>query len=384
MSNTPSWGRMESGGAARRFGRALGERFTVRRLVFAFAICALVSTQALFQPLLYQAFSLELLLRVWLDYLIECLLMGLPILLALTLAEVLGAGRSRATAAALIVLGLFAGAFAGAIMLIPFYDLEWDSIESRRFWGDMLYWMVIGGGVAAIHGFQQRAAAAAATLHQARVDQVALSKQMLEARLQVMRAQIEPHFLFNTLANVKRLCQSHVDGGITMLDNLVRYLRAALPRMRDEQSTLAQEAELVQSYLAVLKIRMGARLRYSIDVPPALGGQPFPPMMLLTLAENAIKHGLNPSSTGGSIAIRAVATRSGVEVRVSDSGVGFGAAATGGTGVGLSNTRARLAAIHGDAAELEFMANEPTGVIAVIRVPFALTGTRPAITGAAA
>jgi sensor histidine kinase YesM len=154
--------------------------------------------------------------------------------------------------------------------------------------------------------------------------------------------------------------------------------------MRGEQSTLAQEAELVQAYLAVLKIRMGARLRYSIDVPPALGDQPFPPMMLLTLAENAIKHGLNPSSTGGSIAIRAAATRGILEIRVADSGVGFGAAATGGTGVGLANTRARLAAIHGDAAELEFMANQPTGVIAVIRVPLAVAVTDAAHEGAPA
>ena len=367
----PLDGRAKSMSRLKRFGRALRERLGGRRLVFTLAICALVSTQVLFQPLLYEAFSLEHLLRTWLDYLIECLLMGLPILLALTLAETLSAGRARLLATALVVVALFAGAFAGAVMLIPYYDLDWTSIETRRFWGDMLYWMVIGGGVAAIHGYQQRAAAAAATLHQARIDQVALAKQMLEARLQVMRAQIEPHFLFNTLANVKRLCQTDVGGGITMLDNLVRYLRAALPRMREEQSTLAQEAELVQSYLAVLKIRMGARLRYSIDVPPALGDQPFPPMMLLTLAENAIKHGLNPSSTGGSIAIRAVATRGILEIRVADSGVGFGAAATGGTGVGLANTRARLAAIHGDAAELEFMANEPTGVIAVIRVPMA-------------
>jgi signal transduction histidine kinase len=368
-----------------RFGRTARERLSGRRLAFTLAICALVSTQVLFQPLLYEAFSLEHLLRTWLDYLIECLLMGLPILVALTLAESLSAGRSRLVATALVVVGLLAGAFTGAIMLIPFYDLGWDSVVSRRFWGDLLYWMVIGGGVAAIHGFQQRAAAAAATLHQARIDQVALAKQMLEARLQVMRAQIEPHFLFNTLANVKRLCQTDVDGGITMLDNLVRYLRAALPRMRDEQSTLAQEAELVQSYLAVLKIRMGARLRYSIDVPPALGDQPFPPMMLLTLAENAIKHGLNPSSTGGSIAIRAaVAARNTLEIRVADSGVGFGAAATGGTGVGLANTRARLAAIHGDVAELEFLANEPTGVIAVVRVPLVVTVARHTIAGAVA
>ncbi len=367
-----------------RFGRTARARLSGRRLAFTLAICGLVSTQVLFQPLLYDAFSLEHLLRTWLDYLIECLLMGLPILFALTLAEALSAGRARLVATALVVGGLFAGAFIGAIMLIPFYDLDWESIASQRFWGDMMYWMVIGGGVAAIHGFQQRAAAAAAMLHQARIDQVALAKQMLEARLQVMRAQIEPHFLFNTLANVKRLCQTDVDGGVTMLDNLVRYLRAALPRMRDEQSTLAQEAELVQSYLAVLKIRMGERLHYTIDVPPGLSDQPFPPMMLLTLAENAIKHGLNPSSTGGSIAIRALATRSTLEIRVADSGVGFGAAATAGTGVGLANTRARLAAIHGDVAELEFMANEPTGVIAVVRVPLVATAARRAVAGALA
>jgi signal transduction histidine kinase len=380
----PLGGRTQSMPAVIRFGRALRERLSGRRVAFTLAICALVSTQVLFQPLLYEAFSLEHLLRTWLDYLIECLLMGLPILFALTLAEALSAGRSRLATTALVVIGLFAGAFAGANMLIPFYDLGWASITSRRFWGDMLYWMVIGGGVAAIHGYQQRAAAAAATLHQARIDQVALAKQMLEARLQVMRAQIEPHFLFNTLANVKRLCQTDVGGGITMLDNLVRYLRAALPRMRDERSTLAQEAELVQSYLAVLKIRMGARLRYSIDVPAALGDQPFPPMMLLTLAENAIKHGINPTSSGGSIAIRALAAGGTLEIRVADSGVGFGAAATGGTGVGLANTRARLAAIHGDAAQLEFVANEPTGVIAVIRVPLATTVAARAVAGVAA
>jgi hypothetical protein len=382
--DVPLDGRAKPTSRLKRFGRALRARLSGRRLAFTLAICALVSTQVLFQPLLYEAFSLEHLLRTWLDYLIECLLMGLPILFALTLAETLSTGRARLLATVLVVVALFAGAFAGAVMLIPYYDLDWTSIETRRFWGDMLYWMVIGGGVAAIHGYQQRAAAAAATLHQARIDQVALARQMLEARLQVMRAQIEPHFLFNTLANVKRLCQTDVDGGITMLDNLVRYLRAALPRMRDEQSTLAQEAELVQSYLAVLKIRMGARLRYSVDVPPALGDQPFPPMMLLTLAENAIKHGLNPSSTGGSIAIRAAATRGILELRVADSGVGFGAAATGGTGVGLANTRARLAAIHGDAAELEFMANEPTGVIAVIRVPLAVPVADVAHAGAPA
>jgi len=356
---------------------ALRASLSRRRLLFALAIALLISTQVLFQPLLYRAFSLEHLLRTWLDYFLECVLMTLPIVVAMTLAELLAARRPRWAAAVLVAVGLFAGAFAGALMLIPFYDLGWASFASRRFWGDVLYWVVIGGGVAAIDGLQRRTAAAAATLHQARVDQVALAKQMLEARLQVMRAQIEPHFLFNTLANVKRLGQTDVAGGVEMLDNLVRYLRAALPRMRDEESTLGQEAELVRSYLAVLKIRMGARLGYSVDVPAALAAQPFPPMMLLTLVENAVKHGLNPSAAGGSIVVRATVRRGGLEVRVVDSGVGFGAAATGGTGVGLANTRARLHAMHGRDASLDFLANEPTGVIAVIRAPL-----RPAVAAA--
>lgn len=361
---------------AARFVADLRERLTGRRLPFTLAICALVSTQALFQPLLYRAFVLEQMLRAWLDYLIECLLMGLPVLLGLTLAEMLSDGRSRLTTTALVLMGLFAGAAAGGLMLIPFYDLEWSSVATPRFWGGLVYWMVIGGGLAAIYSFQQGTATAEAVLHRTQVDQMALTRQMLEARLQVMRAQIEPHFLFNTLANVKRLCQTDVDGGVVMLDNLIRYLRAALPRMRDEQSTLGQEAELVRAYLAVLRIRMGTRLNFDVEVPAALGDHRFPPMILLTLVENAIKHGLNPTSRGGRIDIRARAIADVLEVRVADDGVGFGAAPTGGTGVGLANTRARLAALHGPRADLEFLANAPTGVIAIVRIPVNHAGPR--------
>jgi Histidine kinase len=342
-----------------------------RRLLFTLAVCLLVSTQVLFQPLLYETFSLENVVQSWADYLGECLIMGLFIGGGLTLAEICASGRSPLVTLLLVLSGLLAGAFGGGLLVIPFYDLEWSTVGTRRFLGDIIYWCTIGGGASAIYAFQQRTAVAAASLHRAQLDQVALAKQMLEARLQVMRAQIEPHFLFNTLANVKRLCHTDADGGIAMIDNLVRYLRAALPRMREEQSTLAQEVELVQAYLAVLKIRMGSRLTFSIDVPAAIGNQPFPPMMLLTLAENAIKHGLNPSPSGGSIAIRARTMGATVEVRVADSGVGFGAAATGGTGVGLANTRERLSALHGTAAELQFVGNDPNGVVAVLRVPMA-------------
>ena len=133
----------------------------------------------------------------------------------------------------------------------------------------------------------------------------------------------------------------------------------------------------MEAYLAVLKIRMGTRLAYRIAIDPGVRRVGFPPMMLLTLAENAIKHGLNPSPTGGSIEIATARTGNQLEIRVADTGVGFGVAATGGTGVGLANTRARLHALYGDEAELSLEANAPTGVVAVIRIPCAVAETLP-------
>jgi len=345
-------------------------RLTGRRIVFGLGICLLVSTSVLVQPHLYHLFVLEQVARAWLEYVGECLLMGVPIMLVLTAAEALTQGWPPVAVWLSSFVALALAAILGATLLIPYYGLGWNTWGTPAFLGDVLYWTLIGGGVAVIYGFQQGALAAASALHRAQIEQAALARQMMEARLQVMRAQIEPHFLFNTLANVKRLCRTDVEGGVAMLDNLIRYLRAALPRMREEQSTLGQEGELVQAYLAVLKIRMGTRLRFAVDIPHALAGQPFPPMILLTLAENAIKHGLTPAG-GGTISLCAAAPGARLQIRVADDGVGFGAAATGGTGVGLANTRARLAALHGPTAELSLLANEPSGVVAVIDVPLA-------------
>ena len=340
-----------------------------QRILFTVAICALVSTQAFFQPNLYEPFLPFLVLRAWLDYFGECLIIGLPIMVAATLAERVAAGRSRTASIGLAAFAVAAGAVTGALALVPYYDGEWSEAFGARYWVDVTFWMVLGGAVVAIYGFQQRAAEARETLHQAEVDRLGLSKQMLEARLQVMRAQIEPHFLFNTLANVKRLCQTDVGDGLRMLENLVRYLRSSLPQMREAEATLGQEADLVEAYLAVLKIRMGARLAYRIDVSPAARQVGFPPMMLLTLAENAVKHGLDPAPGGGTIEIVATLRGDQLEIRVADTGVGFGVATTGGTGVGLANTRARLAALYGDAADLALEPNAPNGVIAVLRAP---------------
>lgn len=350
---------------------AVIRRLTGRRILFVLAVCALVSTQALLHPLMYQAYSLGHFARMWFDALVECLLMAVPILVALTVAEVAATRRGRLAGILLAALALGVGAVVGALLILPYDGLDWSEVASRRYGTEVLYWCTIGGGVTALYVLEQRAAATVAQLHRARVAQRALSKQMLETRLQVMRAQIEPHFLFNTLANVQRLCRTRPDAGIAMLENLVGYLRAALPRMRDAQSTLGQEADLVQAYLAVLGIRLGHRLRFDVDVPPALREQPFAPMLLLTIVENAVKHGIMPAARGGSIRVHAQAAGGSLVVRVSDTGVGFGAAPTEGTGVGLANTRARLAALFGTRADLVLTMNEPTGVVATITIPLA-------------
>ena len=199
-------------------------------------------------------------------------------------------------------------------------------------------------------------------------------RQVTEARLQALQAQVEPHFLYNTLANVQALTEVDPPAANQMVGHLIQYLRSALPKMRESTSSVGQEIELVRAYLNILKMRMGQRLSFSIDVPDDLLSQSFPPLMLPSLVENAIKHGLEPVREGGHIAV--VVSRvldAEVEricVKVSDNGKGLSdtPVQTGG-GVGLSNLRERLKAIYGDRASFTLESNTPRGVVASLCIP---------------
>ena len=195
------------------------------------------------------------------------------------------------------------------------------------------------------------------------------ARQLAEARLMVMRAQVEPHFLFNTLAHVQALQEIDPPQAGHMLERLISYLRAAMPTMRETTSTLGREVEVVTAYLDLLKIRMGDRLNYTISVPNELNAISLPPTMIATLVENAIKHGLEPKREGGTIAIQVRQVGEQIEVLVADNGLGLGGADTGGTGIGLANTRERLKMLYGDTGELIVEPNAPTGVRALLRVP---------------
>jgi signal transduction histidine kinase len=232
---------------------------------------------------------------------------------------------------------------------------------------DWLRGFTTAGIAAALLYVARRDSDAAARLHQEELDRVSLDRQMAEARLQVLQAQIEPHFLFNTLASVRRLYEIDPPSGKSMLQHLRGYLAAALPEMRVSQSTLGRELALTLAYLNVQKIRMGERLTFAIEIPESLTATAFPPMVLLTLVENAIKHGLAPLPEGGSIAILARERAGALQLQVRDDGAGFRSAA--GAGIGLANTRTRLATLYGNAGRLALEQNVPRGVTATVELP---------------
>ena len=230
---------------------------------------------------------------------------------------------------------------------------------------------LLGGMMTAVGEFYRLEVASLEAAQRAEIDHVAFEREMAGARLQVLQAQVEPHFLFNTLANVRRLYDEDRAAGRTMLEKLMRYLEVALPRMRHDESTLAHDSELVEAFLHIQRIRMGRRLAFSVDIPPELRAHHVPPMMLLTLVENSIKHGLNPLPDGGLIRVTARAEGDRLILTVADTGVGF--APGSGSGVGLANICARLAAQFGDRASLALENNELGGATATIALPLATT-----------
>jgi hypothetical protein len=327
-------------------------------------------------------------LTAWLSGVVEAF--GTSLIVMLLTAFAIVATYNRAPAAPrwrypALALAVLASSALGTAIL--------GAVESRvtleyfaREYGSLAPWIlgtwpryaVFGLLIAAVFVYFRGAEESEAATRRAELDRTLLEQQMDEARLQVLQAQIEPHFLFNTLAHVRRLYQADRAAAESMLENLMHYLAVALPQMRAVDSTLGREAALTESYLNIQRMRMGRRLAFAIDVPVVLRNARVPPMMLLTLAENAIRHGVNPLPEGGFVRISAQVEGGLLRLQVSDSGQGFTRSSGGGTG--LANTRARLAAIYGTAAKLTLGLNRPRGVTATIALPYAtvmLAGPAP-------
>ena len=199
-----------------------------------------------------------------------------------------------------------------------------------------------------------------------------------------MQAQVEPHFLFNTLASIDHLIETDPARASIMQKNLIALLRASMPTMREANARatrdLGRELAMIRPYLEILKVRMEERLQTDIRVSDGLLSAEFPPMMLQSLVENAIKHGLEPKAEGGQLTVSAEIVHGKLAVTVADTGLGFGKAATNGTGIGLSNIRERLTLLYGAKASLSVGETPGGGTSVTITVPYAVNADAQAET----
>jgi hypothetical protein len=298
---------------------------------------------------------------------------SLPTLFVVVKADVWSAAwpaRARLAAFAMaVVCGSMLFGLAGLLWRTQLGGMSFADPQSYLFLrGDIVRSLLVGGLLAAVLHIAGRERQLLRELHGVRLTHVELDKQVAEARLQLLQAQIEPHFLFNSLASVKLLYEKEPDRGRALLRNLADYLRMAIPHARRREATLGEEAALARSFLSIFEVRMGERLRVRIDIPPEVEDALIPPLMVGTLVENAIKHGIAPRASGGCVSLTARRIGAQLEIRVIDDGVGF--RAQSGSGVGLANVRSRLLSLHGEAGVLELARNADSGVTVTMRVPF--------------
>lgn len=289
-----------------------------------------------------------------------CLIMmahQLPTVPLLTIAVNLAPSKGYLRYAVLTVVALLMWAFCTL-----FFYLEGQATSNVEYGG-----MVVLIVCACVYRSSARSAAEA--FMQKRIEGAALDANVKRARLQLLRAQIEPHFLFNTLATVRTLARSDRAAAVDMIEHLLRYLSEALPKLRQDECSLAEELQLIDAYLRIHQIRMGSRMSYELLIPENLFERRIPTMILLTLVENAVKHGINPAVEGGRISVSANQERDALVLRVSDSGQGM--AATDGHGMGLANIRRRLMMLYGDGAVLSLSRPAARGVTASVSIPLA-------------
>jgi hypothetical protein len=211
-----------------------------------------------------------------------------------------------------------------------------------------------------------------------------MERQLVQARLQVLQAQVEPHFLFNTLSTVDYLIETDPARASKMQKALIVYLRGALPQMRQETSTLGREMRLIRSYLELIQMRIEERLRVEYAVPEGLESADFPPMMLQTLVENSIKHGIEPKGEGGTVRVSAGVQNAQLWVEVGDTGEGVPDGdildgPTSGTGIGLQNIRERLAVLYPGKSRLMLRSDPATGTVVRITVPYSVAPEKAVI-----
>jgi sensor histidine kinase YesM len=272
------------------------------------------------------------------------------------------------------ILILMAGVVCGTIigwnmglLLIGYFFPMLNHMSGRLYFANLVFALVLNGMIINFFYSKKRLKYIKEIAEKERLNRLTSEKEALEANLRLLQAQIEPHFLFNTLSNILSLIDTEPSKGKSMLMDLIHFLRTSLSRTLPEMTTLGQEVDALKAYLNIQKIRLGDRLAYTINVDEALNKHPFPPMLLQPLVENSIKHGLEPKVEGGQINIAAAKENGTMRITVADTGLGF--SSLNKTGVGVANVKERIRLLYGDKGRFILEENNPVGVIAVIEVP---------------
>jgi sensor histidine kinase YesM len=334
----------------------LFEGLSVRRVGWVTLICVVATSMVVW-----------FFLNTYLDLLVTALCVGYTSMVLFTMAG--NVRQERISREVMQVLAIVAGSFIGTILTGFVKGRDLTQMFTERLSGvtiSMSLGIGFGCVVVAAYILREKHAKDQARIHRAESERHQLEKNILQARLQLMQAQVEPHFLFNTLANVQHLVETDPPSASRMLESLIQYLRAALPQMRESATNLGREVDMSRAFLEINRMRMGSRLAFHVDVPESMRGLPFPPMMLISLVENAVKHGVDPCCDAGSISIRAAHADGKLTVSVVDTGEGI--LPKKGTGVGLSNIRERLKTLYGNSARLVLQENAPHGVMAAIEI----------------
>jgi sensor histidine kinase YesM len=297
---------------------------------------------------------------------------GIPIcLVIILLLYILNPTSKKIMAIALTVvaglaIGILVGSQIGNFILKHLFAITHKRTELSILQAVVL-WLAFGSAISYFFYSMARIKVSKEIIQQERINSLSSEKQALEANLKLLQAQIEPHFLFNTLSNILSLLDNDLSKGKSMLMDLTRYLRTSLAKTRAETTTLGQEMEMINAYLNIFKVRMEGRLHYRIDVPDNIKDIPFPPMLVQPLVENAIKHGIEPKIEGGEVTIRARKNGDILRVEIVDTGTGLHE--DGDMGFGLFNVRERLQSLYGDRGRLILEENRPSGLKAIIEVP---------------
>jgi len=264
-----------------------------------------------------------------------------------------------------IIIGTAVGWLIGSAII---GRIHWISLFEKGLFNVMILGIIFGTVIVYFFFSRYSISEKETLIQEERIKRLTSEKKTIETELRLLQAQIEPHFLFNTLSNILSLIDTDLETGKSMLVNLMQYLRTTLSKTRQDTSTIGREMELISAYLNIFKIRMGQRLRFKMDIPEKITNLAFPPMLIQPLVENAIKHGLEPEIEGGGILIRGEIAGDRIRIEITDTGHGF--YENSDPGMGIENIRQRLQSLFGGRGRLILEENRPSGLKAIIEVPY--------------